>query len=227
MHSIKSKYVKCRKLAVQPIYPHMADLPKKRANDNVYPFKSTRIDYVGPFEVTVMRSPVKHLCCLFTCLVSMAVHIKVVNGLDTDACMIAITRIMARRDKPQKIISDNGTNFVGAAQEFQECFSQRDEVAMCERLALAQIVWKFNPPGAPHFGGIWEMLLRSCLKAMFAILENQQLTFPVLATTMCVVEQTLIATPLTPVSDDAQDLEALKPNLFSIGSTSVSRTFDA
>ena len=98
---------------------------------------------------------------------------------------------------------------------------------MCERLARGQIIWKFNPPEAPHFGGIWERLVRSCKKAMFAILGNRRLTLPVLTTTMCLVEQTLNARPLTPVRDDPEDLEVLTPIHFLLGATSVSRTLDA
>ena len=52
---------------------------------------------------------------------------------------------------------------------------------------------------------------------MFAILRNRRLTFPVLATTMCSVEQTLNAKPLTPLSDDTEDQEALTPNHFLLG----------
>ena len=66
--SIKSKYVRCRKVAVQPVHPHMADLPKERVKGNVYPFKNTGVDYFDPFEVTVLREPVQHWCCLCTCL---------------------------------------------------------------------------------------------------------------------------------------------------------------
>ena len=135
LRSITSKCVRCRILAVQPIHRRMADSPKDRVVGNVYPFKSTGIEYFGPFEVTVLRRPVKHWCCLFTCFVTRAVHIEVVNGLDTDACMMAITRFMARRGRPHTIISDNGTNFVGAAREFRECFNEWDRDAMCERLA--------------------------------------------------------------------------------------------
>ena len=202
---------------MQSIHRHMADSPKERVEGNVYPFKSTGIDYYGPFEVTVLRRSVKHWCCFFTCLVTKAVHIEVVNDLDTDLCMMAVTTFMAKPGKPHTIISDNGTNFAGAAREFKECFNQWDRDAMCERLARGQIIWKFNPPGAPHFGGIWERLVRSCKKAMFAMLANRRLTFPVLAITMCLVEQTLNARPLTPVSDDAEYLEALTPNHFPLG----------
>ena len=87
LRSINSKCVKCRKLALQPIRPHMADLLRARVESNVYPFKSTGTDDFGPFEVTVLRRPVKHWCCLFTCLITRAGHIEVVNGLDTDSSM--------------------------------------------------------------------------------------------------------------------------------------------
>ena len=212
LRSIKFKCVKCKKLAVQPIYPHMADLSKERVEGNVYPFKNSGVDYFGPFEVMVLRRPVRHWCCLFKCLVNRTVHIEVVN-----AYMMLITRFMARRGKPHKIISDNGTNFVGAAREFKECFNQWDQNAICERLTRAQTIWKFNSPGAPHFGGFWERLVRSCKIAMFAILGNRRLTLPVLTTILCLVEETLNVRRLTPVSDDPQDLEALTPNQFLLG----------
>ena len=46
-----------------------------------------------------------------------------------------------------------------------------------------------TPPGAPHFGGNWERLVRSCEKAMIAILDGRSLTDDVQITTMCLVEQ--------------------------------------
>ena len=68
------------------------------------------------------------------------------------------------------------------------------------------------PPAAPHFGGVWERLVRSCKKAMYAVLGNRKVTEDVLSTTICIVEQTLNSRPLTPVSSDVNDLEALTPN---------------
>ena len=84
-------------------------------------------------------------------------------------------------------------------------------------LAQNKIVWKFSPPGAPHFGGIWESLVQSCKKAKIAILDKQSLTDEVLSTTMCLVEQTIYARPLIAVSDDPQDLTALTTNSFLLG----------
>ena len=78
-------------------------------------------------------------------------HIEVVPNLDTDSCLNAIMRFIARRGKPNTIISDNGTNFE-------------------EHLIQRGIRWKFNPPAAPHFGRVWEWLVKNCKKAMYAVL---------------------------------------------------------
>ena len=52
---------------------------------------------------------------------------------------------------------------------------------------------------------------------MIAILDNRSFTDKVLSTTMCLVEQTLNARPLTAVSDDPEVLTALTPNHFLLG----------
>ena len=94
-----------------------------------------------------------------------------------------------------------------------------------QRMAQKQIDLWFNPPGAPHFGGVWERLVRSCKRSMFAVLGNRRLTDETLNTTICIVEQTLNARPLTPVSDDPQDLEALTPNHFLLGRPNIAVPF--
>ena len=89
-----------------------------------------------------------------------------------------------------------------------------DKAKIESDLAQKKIVWKFNPPGAPHFGGIWERLVQSCKKVMIAILDNRSFNDEVLSITMCLVDQTLNTRPLTAVSDDPEDLTALTKNHF-------------
>ena len=100
-----------------------------------------------------------------------------------------------------------------------------DKAKIESELAQKKIVWKFNPPGAPHFGGVLERLVQSCKKVMIAILDKRSLTDKVLSTTMCLVEQTLNARPLTAVSDDPEDLTALSPNHFLLGRENASAPF--
>ena len=136
-----------------------------------------------------------------------------------------MTRFIARRGYPNTIINDNGTNFVGAANELKAFMNEWDKAKIESDVAQKKIVWKFNPPGAPHFGGIWERLVQSCKKVMIAILDNRSLTDEVLSATMCLVEQTLNAGPLTAVSDDPEDLTALTPNHFLLGQENASAPF--
>ena len=188
----------------------MADLPRERHDKHVFPFTHTGVDYFGPFEIKFLRRTLKRWCCIFTCMTTRAVHIEVAQSLDTESCLAAVTRFIARRGYPSTIISNNGTNFVGVANELKSFMKEWNKDKIESDLAQKKIVWKFNP----HFGGIWERLVQSCKKVMIAILDNRSLTDEVLSTTMCLVEQTLNARPLTAVSDDPEDLTALTPNHF-------------
>ena len=59
---------------------------------------------------------------------------------------------------------------------------------------------KVQPTRSTSFCGVWERLVRSCKKAMYAVLGNRSVTDDVLSTTICIAEQTLNAKSLTTVS---------------------------
>ena len=119
LRSIKNKCFTCRKGRAQTIAPVMFDLPEERLDAST-DFTNVGVDYFGLFIVKIGRRNEKQWCCLFTCLTMRAVHIEVVPKLDTDSCINAIMRFIARRGKPSTIISDNPTNFVWTAREFAE-----------------------------------------------------------------------------------------------------------
>ena len=119
------------------------------------------------------------------------------------------------------MINDNGTIFVGAEEELAEYIAAWNKAQIEEHLIQQGIRWKFNPPAAPHFGGMWERLIRSCKKTMYGVLGNRSVTEDVLSTSMGLVEQTLNATPLTLVSSDANNSEAITQTFFYL----ATRTF--
>ena len=134
---------------------------------------------------------------------------------------MCLRRFIARRGKPTVIYSDNGTNFVGANRELRECISAWNQNNIESVLSQDGIQWVFNPPAAPHMGGVWERLVRSCKKAQDVVLQNQVLTDEVLLTAFAEVEWLVNSRPLTEVSSDVDDLEALTPNHFIIGRGTV------
>ena len=220
LRSIKNKCIRCRQERAQTKAPVMADLPDERLVASTV-FSNVGVDYFGPFTVKIGQRNEKRWFCLFTCLTVRAVHIEIVPKLDTDCCLNAIMRIIARRGKPVKMISDNGTNFVGAEKDLAEYIAALNKRQIEEHLIQQGIRWKFNPPAAPHFGGVCERLVKNCKKAMYVVLGNRSITEDVLSTTMCLVEQTLNAKPLTPFISDATDLEAITPNHFRLGNKNL------
>ena len=76
--------------------------------------------------------------------------------------------------------------------------------------------WIFNPPSAPHFGGIWEAAVKSAKHHLRRIIGDQVLIFSELATLMCRIEACLNSRPLTALTDDPSDLDFLSPSHFLI-----------
>ena len=108
--------------------------------------------------------------------------------------------------------SDNGTNFVGAERELREALAAINHSKIQGALLQKGIDWMFNTPAASHHGGVWERLIRMVRKVLFSVLRQQSLNDESLHTTLCEVEAILNDRPLTKVSDDVNDLEALTPN---------------
>ena len=191
LHSVKSNCILCRKFRAATTQPIMAELPMKRLAYQSPPFTNTGVDYFDPFYVAVRRTTEKRWGFLFTCLTTRAVHVEVVLSMDTSSCVMGVERFVSRRGTPAMIWSDNGTNFIGAEKELCECIEKRNTFNIATELAHKGIKWRFNPPSAPHQGGIWERLVRSFKIVLYTILGTPRLTDEVLNTTFCLVEHAL------------------------------------
>lgn len=133
----------------------MATLPNVRLRFTYRPFDQSAVDFAGPFVTKQGRGikRQKRWLCVFTCLSIRAVHLEMAWGLDTDSFLNAFTRFTSRRGVPKEIVSDCGTNFVGAANELKELYNQLDKKKIKQATADKSVKWRFNPPAAPHFGG--------------------------------------------------------------------------
>ena len=134
-------------------------------------------------------------------------------------------KIYCKLAYPSTIINDNNTIFVEPDKEPKALPVKWNKAKIESDLAQKKIFRKFNPLGALHFGGIWERSVLSCRKVLIAILENRSLADELLSTTMCLVEQTFNARPLTAVSDDPKVLTAVTPNHFLLEQENSSAPF--
>ncbi len=213
---ILRRCVICKKVQARQSQQKMADLPDSRLQFEKPPFTSTGVDYFGPFNIKQGRSTRKRYGVIFTCLTSRAVHIEVAETLDTSSCISALRRFIARRGQIKELISDNGSNLVGANTELKQAIKEWNQEEITNFTANRNIQWKFNPPSASHFGGSWERQIRTIRKILQAMLNEQYIREcrddEQLRTLMCEVESTINSRPLTHASDDPRDLNTLTPN---------------
>jgi len=117
--------------------------------------------------------------------------------------------------------SDNGTNFVGAANELKALFAFLREKGtqrkISEFCSSQSISWKFIPERAPHFGGLWEAAVKSMKQHLKKVVGETKLTFEECCTVLTQVEACLNSRPLCPLPDSDEGLEALTPGHFLIG----------
>ncbi len=146
------------------------------------------------------------------CLPVRAVHLEVAYSLDTNSCINCIRRFMCRRGQVLHLRSDNGTNFIGAQRELRNALKSLDHDTIQSTFLSEGIKWTFNTPAGSHHGGVWERLIRLVKKVLYSTLQQQCLDDENFHTILCEAEAILNDRPITKLSDDPNDLEALTPN---------------
>ncbi|XP_055523117.1 uncharacterized protein LOC129717280 [Wyeomyia smithii] len=147
------------------------------------PFSTTGVDYFGPVYIKqgYRRNAMKAYVSVFVCFTTKATHLELVTDLSTARFIQALRRFTARRGKCATLWSDNGTNFIGARNQMKELLNnlktKRHHQTVAMECADEGMQWKFIPPGAPHFGGLWEAAVRSAKTKLLKVLVNSTVSY--------------------------------------------------
>lgn len=223
LRSVVFKCLKCYRFKAKPLEPFMSSVPSSRFK-MVRAFVNTGVDLAGPFllKESKRRNAKVHKCwvVVFICLSTRAVYIDLVSDLTTAAFLSTFDRFIARRGIPAELYSDLGTNFVGASRELKNIshtlMQSSDELKrFCEE---REIIWHFNPPSAPNFGGSWEAAVKSMKHHLKRVTAERPLTYEELSTLLARIEAILNSRPLCPVSSNPSDgFDYLTPGHFLVG----------
>ena len=223
-NQIKFRCAVCRANRGKVAAQLQAALPKRRLGEKMRPFTHVGMDFAGHFEVKVGRGkPRKKLYVLvLTCMAVRAVHLEPTGGMDTAHVLNAISRFVDIRGLPETITTDNQTSFQKADKDLADWYKAIDFEFLQEktgtifRSTTRGITWVFNPPLAPHFGGVFEIMVKAMKRALKATVTHADLTEEEFRTMISKVSWMLNNRPIQPVGDPS-DFEALTPNHFLNG----------
>ncbi|KRX44248.1 hypothetical protein T09_4781, partial [Trichinella sp. T9] len=166
--TVKHEIYKCkvcrthRPIAVQvPTAP----LHVNRLQYRGFPFVMCGMDFFGPFVISRKQ---KRWGLIFMCLTTRAIHLEDCVSTNVESFLLALERFIQRRGKPQSMRSDQGTSFVKAAKEQDKSVKALAEELECQVQDKWRIDFKFNPPGAPHWGGSWERMVQEIKKILMS-----------------------------------------------------------
>ena len=215
--SLVRKCVTCLKVMGNSYrLPIQAPLQKYRVNE-APPFSITGVDFTGALLVRNRDGREKKAyVCLFTCAITRAVHLEIVEDLTTTSFLNAFRRFSARRSLPSKVISDNATTYQTAATELRELFKSPD---VKQYFANKRVEWSFIPKRAPWFGGFWERMIGLTKTNMKKVLGRAFVSLDELNTIVAEIESTLNDRPITFLSADSDDEMPLTPSHLLHGRT--------
>ena len=211
VQKIIGRCLECRRYTQRVLQQEMADIPKDRLQIHQPAFHSSGVDIAGPFLVKRARSEVKRYLAVFTCLTMRAVHIEVLESLESSSFMNACRRFFARRGPIAKLRSDNGTTFRGSERQLREAIREWNE-SVADQFLQKGVEWSFQTPYASSQSGIWERIIRAARWHLRHILKQQVVGEETFHTVVVEVEAILNSRPLLPCSDDPNDLDPITPS---------------
>ncbi|XP_033218068.1 uncharacterized protein LOC117173538 [Belonocnema kinseyi] len=161
----------------------ISDLCSIRITQPERAFINTWVHYDGPINVCTSKGRDHHShkawICIFVCCASRSVHLELVSDYTAEAFIAAYIRFISRHSLCRTLSTDKGTNFVGADRQLQEMLSEASAefTLVATYLASHGTQWKFNPPEAPYFGGLWEAAVKSTKFHLRRVFGDSTLTF--------------------------------------------------
>ena len=215
VRSVLRNCLLCRRLEGGPYkMPVMPPLPKTRVTEAT-PFSRTGLDYLGPLYIKTRDDSKKVWICLFTSLVTRAIHLELLQDMSTEEFLLGFRRFTAQRGCPTEIISDNALQFKTASKALDLIWAN---VIKCEEVqthvANKGIKWIFIVELAPWMGGFYERLVGLVKRAFRKSINRKLLTYIQIETILKEVEATVNARPLVYVSDDINSSITLTPAHF-------------
>ena len=156
---IKSNCFRCKKFNAKPDIPLMGDLPSYRLSTHTDPFTYSIVDVCGPFKISMNRRYQKRWLLVISCLTTRALHLEILYSMTAQSCLMAFKNFINLRGAPLRVISDQGSNFLGANNILNTMQTKWNQELKEKGVITQDIEWDFNPAKASHMSGSIERMI--------------------------------------------------------------------
>ena len=203
----------CKRFGCKPLQsPAPGLLPTDRTEGDLA-FHVIGTDYAGPLGYVERKKQKKAYILLFSCSVSRAIHLELLEDQTAEGFIRALKKFVARRGKPRKIYSDNAKTFKSAAKWLEKIVTG---AKLGDFLSGEEIHWQFNLSRAPWWGGQFERLIGLVKQSLYKTIGRANLSWNELQEVLLDLEITLNNRPLSYVEDDVE-FPIITPNSLMFG----------
>ena len=149
--------------------------------------------------------------------------LDLVTDMTKEAFIASLHQFTALYGVPEHVYTDNGSNFIGANKELsvlrELLCSSVTQYAIHHLSFTKGLQWHFIPSRAPHFGGLWEAVVKVMKTLLKKVVGSHILRTDEFQTLLFEASAVMNSHPLVPVdSQPADGIEPLTPRHFLHGS---------
>ena len=146
----------------------MGNLPTFRT-DIISAFAHSSLDLFGPIwikDAVIRRGGRGHKVmkkvygALFACLASRAIYLDIADDYSTQAILHCLRRFQADKGQVSLLVSDPGSQLVGAKNELEEVRSGWSQEELIRFGAENGMEWRFTMSASAHQNGVTEILVK-------------------------------------------------------------------
>ncbi|KAH6942287.1 hypothetical protein HPB50_003166 [Hyalomma asiaticum] len=139
--------------------------------------------------------------------------------MTSEALLMSLCRLCARRGLPLVIYSDNARAFKKASKDLQKLCKMPLEEPVAGHMSSKDIKSKLNVPNVPWCGGWWKRLVKTVKTPLRKVLRRACLSSEEVMTMLGKVGEVVISRPLNVIESEADEPYDLTPTDLLIGQT--------